>query len=99
QGRFVNTFAQMEVWAVHDGSEAAYEGDPLNVTPVMRVRGRSRPFAIRGTPTLGALPRGSRVATNVYEVMKAAAGKQVLFFPARFDAHEVQAADGDGYQV
>src|SRR4026208_1046405 len=31
-GRFVNTFADMEVWAVHDGSEAAYDGDPLNVT-------------------------------------------------------------------
>jgi len=99
QGRFVNTFAQMEVWAVHDGSEAAYEGDPLNVTPVMRVRGRYRDFAILETPTLGALTRGSRVATNVYEVMKAAAGKQVLFFPARFDAHEVQAADGYAYQI
>ena len=31
--------------------------------------------------------------------MKAARGKQVLFFPARFDAHEVQAADGYAYQV
>jgi nicotinate phosphoribosyltransferase len=39
------------------------------------------------------------VATNVYEVMKAAHGKQVLFFPARFDAHEVQAADGYAYQI
>ena len=29
----------------------------------------------------------------------AARGKQVLFFPARFDAHEVQAADGYAYQV
>jgi nicotinate phosphoribosyltransferase len=89
----------MEVWAVHDGSEAAFEGDVLNVTPVMRVRGRYRDFAILETPTLGALTRGSRVATNVYEVMKAARGKQVLFFPARFDAHEVQAADGYAYQV
>ena len=51
------------------------------------------------TPTLGALTRGSRVATNVYEVLKAARGKQVLFFPARFDAHEVQAADGYAYQI
>jgi nicotinate phosphoribosyltransferase len=98
-GRFVNTFERMEVWAVHDGSEAAYEGNPLNVTPVMRVRGRYRDFAILETPTLGALTRGSRVATNVYEVLKAAGGKQVLFFPARFDAHEVQAADGYAYQI
>jgi nicotinate phosphoribosyltransferase len=98
-GRFVNTFDRMEVWAVHDGSEAAYEGDPMNVTPVMRVRGRYRDFAILETPTLGALTRGSRVGTNVYEVLKAAGGKQVLFFPARFDAHEVQAADGYAYQI
>jgi nicotinate phosphoribosyltransferase len=98
-GRFVNTFHEMEVWAVPDGSEAAFEGDPLNVTPVMKVRGRYRDFAILETPTLGALSRGSRVATNVYEVLKAARGKQVLFFPARFDAHEVQAADGYSYQI
>lgn len=98
-GRFVSTFRDMEVWAVHDGSEAPYDGDVLNVTPVMKVRGRYRDFAMLETPTLGALTRGSRVATNVYEVLKAARGKQVLFFPARFDAHEVQAADGYAYQV
>jgi len=98
-GNFVNTFEQMEVWAVPDGSEAVYEGDPQTVTPVMKVKGRYRDFAVLETPTLGALGRGSRVATNVYEVMKAARGKQVLFFPARFDAHEVQAADGYAYQI
>ena len=99
RGRFVNTYDRMEVWAVHDGTEVAYEGDPASVSPVMRVRGRYRDFAILETPTLGALTRGSRVATNVYEVLKAARGKTVLFFPARFDAHEVQAADGYAYQV
>jgi len=98
-GRFVNSFDRMEVWVVQDGSEAPYDGDLLNVTPVMRVRGRYRDFAILETPTLGALTRGSRVATNVYEVLKAARGKQVLFFPARFDAQEVQAADGYAYQI
>jgi nicotinate phosphoribosyltransferase len=98
-GQFVNTFDQMEVWAVPDGTEAPYGGDPANVTPVMRIRGRYRDFAILETPILGALTRGSRVATNVYEVLKAAKGKQVLFFPARFDAHEVQAADGYAYQI
>jgi nicotinate phosphoribosyltransferase len=99
RGQFVGTFDQMEVWAVQDGTEAAFDGDLLNVSPVMRVRGRYRDFAILETPTLGALTRGSRVATNVYEVLQAARGKQVLFFPARFDAHEVQAADGYAYQV
>lgn len=98
-GRFVNTFDRMEVWAVQDGTEAPSDGDLKNVSPVMKVRGRYRDFAILETPTLGALTRGSRVATNVYEVLKAARGKQVLFFPARFDAHEVQAADGYAYQI
>jgi nicotinate phosphoribosyltransferase len=98
-GRFVNTFERLEVWAVHDGSEAPYDGDVLNVTPVLKVRGRYRDFAILETATLGTLTRSSRIATNVYEVLRAARGKQVLFFPARFDAHEVQAADGYAYQV
>jgi nicotinate phosphoribosyltransferase len=98
-GRFVSTFDRMEVFAVHDGAEVAYDGDPREVTPVMRVRGRYRDFAILETPTLGALGRGSRIATNVFDVLKAARGKPVLFFPARFDAHEVQAADGYSYQI
>ena len=72
---------------------------PRTSIPVVKVRGRYRDFAMLETPTLGALTRGSRVATNVYEVLKAARGKQVLFFPARFDAHEVQAADGYSYQI
>ncbi|MDQ3855828.1 MAG: nicotinate phosphoribosyltransferase, partial [Chloroflexota bacterium] len=99
QGRFVNTFDQMEVHAVQDGFIAQYSGDPLQVTPVIRVRGRYRDFAMLETPVLGALTRGSRVATNVYETLRAANGKTVLFFPARFDAHEVQAADGYAYNI
>jgi nicotinate phosphoribosyltransferase len=39
------------------------------------------------------------VATNVYETLMAARGKPVLFFPARFDLHEVQAADGYAYNI
>jgi nicotinate phosphoribosyltransferase len=98
-GRFVETFDKMDVWAVHDGTEAPFEGDLQDVFPVLKVRGRYRDFAMIETPTLGTLTRGSRIATNVYEVMKAARGKPIFFFPARFDAHEVQAADGYAYQV
>jgi nicotinate phosphoribosyltransferase len=65
----------------------------------MRVRGRYRDFALLETPTLGVLSRGSRIATNVYQTMVAARGKPVFFFPARFDAHEVQAADGYAYDI
>src|SRR6266545_2299728 len=55
-GRFVNTFDHLAIEAVHDGAIVRFEGDPLNVQPV-------------------------------------------LFFPARFDAHEVQAADGYAYNI
>jgi nicotinate phosphoribosyltransferase len=63
------------------------------------VRGRYRDFALLETPSLGILTRSSRVATNVYETLVAANGKPVLFFPARFDVHEVQAADGYAYNI
>lgn len=98
-GGWVPTWEQLEVRAVQDGFMAPYEGDPARVTPVLKVRGRYRDFAQLETPTLGALTRGTRVATNVYEVLRAANGKEVLFFPARFDAHEVQAADGYAYHI
>src|SRR5262245_49773253 len=98
-GRFVNTYDQLEVEAVHDGVIARYGGDPMTVQPVLKVRGRYRDFALLETPTLGALTRATRIATNVYNVLVAARGKPVLFFPARFDAHEVQAADGYGYNI
>lgn len=35
----------------------------------------------------------------MYETLVAAHGKPVLFFPARFDLHEVQAADGYAYNI
>lgn len=96
---FVETHDRLEIEAVEDGVKVPNGGDPREVRPVMRVRGRYRDFALLETPTLGALTRASRVATNVYEVLVAARGKPVLFFPARFDAHEIQAADGYAYDI
>ncbi|MCS6776395.1 MAG: hypothetical protein RMJ43_05850, partial [Chloroherpetonaceae bacterium] len=98
-GQWVDTFDQLEVQAVQDGVILDYAGDPRQVLPVLKVRGRYRDFAMLETPTLGALTRGTRVATNVYHTLVAARGKEVLFFPARFDAHEVQAADGYAYHI
>lgn len=99
EGNFVETWDQLEVEAVHDGSLARYNGNPRRVEPVIRVRGVYRHFAMLETPTLGILSRASRVATNVYNTLVAARGKAVLFFPARFDVHEVQAADGYAYHI
>ncbi len=98
-GRFVNTWDQLEVEAVQDGVFVHYDGDTLAVQPVLKVRGVYRYFALLETPTLGILSRASRIATNVYNTLKAARGKPVLFFPARFDVHEVQAADGYAYDI
>ena len=97
--QFVDTSGELEVWAVQDGAVVESDGNPLNVQPVMRVRGRYRDFAQLETPTLGVLTRSSRVATNVYDTIVAAHGKPVLFFPARFDLHEAQAADGYAYSI
>jgi len=96
---FVDTSDQLEVWAVHDGAMVKSDGNPLNSEAVIKARGRYRDFALLETPTLGVLTRSSRVATNVYETLMAAGGKPVLFFPARFDLHEVQAADGYAYNL
>lgn len=105
-GAFVETWDELEVWAVQDGDVTRYPprgsagaGDPRHVQPVMRVRGCYRDFALLETPIVGVLSRGSRIATNVYQTLVAARGKPVLFFPARFDAHEVQAADGYAYDL
>ena len=97
--RFVDTSDLLEVWAVHDGVVVKSDGNPLNAESVIKVRGRYRDFALLETPSLGVLTRSSRVATNVYETLTAARGKPVLFFPARFDLHEVQAADGYAYNI
>ena len=97
--QFIDTSDHLEVWAVQDGTTVKSDGNPEHVDPVIRVRGRYRDFALLETPTLGILTRSSRVATNVYETLVAARGKPVLFFPARFDLHEVQAADGYAYNL
>ncbi len=73
--QFIDTSDQLQVWAVQDGAVVTSDGDPLNVQPVIRVRGRYRDFAILETPTLGILTRASRVATNVYETISGCAGK------------------------
>lgn len=98
-GQFINTFDQLEVEAVQDGVIIPYSGNPANVLPVLRVRGRYRDFALLETPTLGALTEATRVATNVYQVLSAANGKDVMFFPARFAHYKLQALHGYAYST
>lgn len=98
-GRFQPTWQHLKVEAVQDGAITTFDPDWRAVQPVICMRGRYRDFALLETPMLGVLTRASRLATNVYEVLKAARGKPAIFFPARFDAHEVQAADGYAYDI
>lgn len=95
--QFVETWHQLKVEAVEDGVLTRFAGDTEDVQPVIHVRGRYRDFALLETPILGVLTRTSRVATNVYNVLSAAKGKSILFFPARFDLPEVQSIDGYSY--
>ncbi len=96
---FVNKRDALEIEAVQDGVCVFYHGDPADVAPVIRVRGMYRYFGQLETVTLGLLSRISRMATNTYELLKASKGKPVLFFPARYDLYQTQAADGYGYHL
>jgi nicotinate phosphoribosyltransferase len=95
--RFLETYQSLEVEAVEDGVIVEYGGRPEEVRPILKIRGRYRDFAMLETPLLGILTRASRLATNIYDVLQVSNGKQMLFFPARFDVPEAQAVDGYAY--
>lgn len=98
-GKWVNTYDHLEVWAVEDGVWLPYDGDPLNVKPVMRIRGRYREIGHLETVILGALSEPTRIATNVLNALEACNGKDVLFFPARFMHYKMQAIGGYAFSL
>ncbi len=98
-GEFINTFKKLEVKACQDGIKTYYGGNPEDVEPVMKIKGRYRDFALLETPILGSLTEASRIATNVFEIIKAARGKNILFFPARFTHYKLQALHGYAYSL
>src|SRR4051812_2770534 len=74
---------------------ALYEGDEVEpFETVMTIEGDYQLFAHLETVYLGCMARRSLVMRNVREVVAAAAGKQILFFPARHDHWLVQTGDG-----
>ena len=74
---------------------ALYDGDGVRPKEtVMTIEGDYSTFAHLETVYLGVLARRSAVATSVKRVVEAARGKQVLFFPARFDHYSLQTGDG-----
>jgi nicotinate phosphoribosyltransferase len=78
----------LEVHALHEGDEV----EPYET--VMTIEGDYRGFAHLETVYLGCMARRTLVMRNVREVVDAAGGKQILFFPARHDHWLVQTGDG-----
>ena len=79
---------ELEVHALHEGDEIA----PWET--VMTIEGDYSLFAHLETVYLGSLVRRTLVMRNVREVVEAAAGKPIIFFPARHDHWMVQTGDG-----
>src|SRR5690348_8187076 len=74
---------------------ALYDGDPIEPwEPVLTIEGDYTTFAHLETVYLGTLARRTLITTNVVRVLEAANGKRIIFMPARFDHHRVQAGDG-----
>ncbi len=74
---------------------ALYEGDEISPwETVMTIEGDYSLFAHLETVYLGSLARRSLVMRNVRDVVNAAHGKPILFFPARHDHWQVQTGDG-----
>ncbi len=87
-GEFCSGWDQLAVHALHEGDRIA----PRET--VMTIEGDYTLFAHLETVYLGSLARRSLIMRNVNEVVRAADGKQVLFFPARHDHWLVQTGDG-----
>jgi nicotinate phosphoribosyltransferase len=74
---------------------ALKEGDRMAPREtVMTIEGDYSLFAHLETVYLGSLARRSLIMRNVAEVVEAARGKQIFYFPARHDHWLVQTGDG-----
>jgi nicotinate phosphoribosyltransferase len=87
-GEWVSGWTQLEVRALHEGDAIA----PWET--VMTIEGDYTQFAHLETVYLGCLARRTLIMRNVREVVDAADGKPILYFPARHDHWRVQTGDG-----
>jgi nicotinate phosphoribosyltransferase len=85
---WINGWDQLVVHALHEGDRIA----PRET--VMTIEGDYSLFAHLETVYLGSLARRSLIMRNVAEVVEAAHGKQIFYFPARHDHWLVQTGDG-----
>jgi nicotinate phosphoribosyltransferase len=87
-GEWVSGWDQLVVHALHEGDRIS----PRET--VMTIEGDYSLFAHLETVYLGSLARRSLIMRNVAEVVQAARGKQIFYFPARHDHWLVQTGDG-----
>jgi nicotinate phosphoribosyltransferase len=87
-GSWINGWNELEVHALREGDQIA----PREA--VMTIEGDYSLFAHLETVYLGTLARRSLIMRNVLQVVEAARGKQIFYFPARHDHWLVQTGDG-----
>jgi len=87
-GGWESGWSGLEVHALHEGDEIS----PWET--VMTIEGDYSLFAHLETVYLGSLARRTLIMRNVREVVEAAHGKPILYFPARHDHWLVQTGDG-----
>jgi nicotinate phosphoribosyltransferase len=87
-GSWESGWERLEVRALHEGDAIA----PRET--VMTIEGDYALFAHLETVYLGSLARRTLIMRNVHEVVDAANGKQIFYFPARHDHWLVQTGDG-----
>jgi nicotinate phosphoribosyltransferase len=87
-GVWITGWDELEVNALREGDQIA----PRET--VMTIEGDYSLFAHLETVYLGSLARRSLIMRNVLEVVEAARGKQIFYFPARHDHWLVQTGDG-----
>ncbi len=90
-GNWVTGWDELEVHALREGDRIAPRES------VLTIEGDYSLFAHLETVYLGSLARRSLIMRNVLEVVQAAGGKQIFYFPARHDHWLVQT--GDGYSA
>ena len=87
-GEWQTAWGDLVVHALHEGEAISpYE-------PVMHIEGDYSLFAHLETAYLGTLARRTVIMRNVKEVVEAAGGKPILYFPARHDHWMMQTGDG-----
>jgi nicotinate phosphoribosyltransferase len=87
-GEWIDGWGEMDVRALHEGDEVS------SLETVMTIEGDYSLFAHLETVYLGCLARRSLIMRNVSEVVRAARGKPIFYFPARHDHWLVQTGDG-----